>query len=115
MYITSNSFVSIESYVPSVSKVGARGLVLSLQYMSRVKEEGEVRLHEGEGVTPLEWYRYTIANSPKPVKVKLIVNLDVDPLFSGHNAHLSDHHRKAETYQVYMQFLQYDTASGGID
>lgn len=103
-----------------MSKVGARGLVLSLQYMSRVKEEGEVRLHEGEGVTPPdqttnEWYRYTIANSPKPVKVKLIVNLDMDPLFSGHNAHLSDHHRKAETYQVYMQFLQYDTASGGID
>lgn len=48
MYITSNSFVTIESYVPSVSKVGARGLVLSLQYMSRVKEEGEVRLHEGK-------------------------------------------------------------------
>ena len=55
-----------------------------------------------------------VANSPKPVVVKLIVNLDMDPLFSGHNAHLSDHHREAETYQVYMQFLQHNTAGGGI-
>ena len=54
------------------------------------------------------WYN----DWPKSIKVDLF-DLDRDSLLSGNNAHLSDHHRDTETYQVYMQFLQYKGGVGG--
>ena len=52
------------------------------------------------------WYN----DWPKSIKVNLL-DLDGDSLLSGNNTHLSDHHRDTETYQVYVQFLQY---KGGV-